>query len=113
MADSVEELLEEVSQMEDFGYANLEAACRKEKVPNKPGIYKIFYQGKLMKIDLAKEGLRQKFIEYYQGNGEHIDQEIRGEIRVKWRICKPGQLSKVVDKMLQEAKEDGKDLPWQ
>ena len=49
------------------GSASLREAYLDKKAPNKPGVYRLYHNGQLMKVGKATDGLRKRFSDYYRG----------------------------------------------
>ena len=99
------------------GKSKLKAAYKGE-APNKPGVYKVYYRGRLMKVGKAEDGLRKRFSDYYRGTSggtaglKYIDEGNRDEVVVQWLECSHSDCRKLETKWYDEAQERGEELPW-
>jgi len=109
-------LLKSVAQV--AGSATLKGAYLDKKAPNMPGVYKVFYQGQLMKVGKASDGLRKRFSDYYRGRSggtaglKYITEENRDSIRVSWLVCPTSKTRALEEKWYDVAKDNGEELPW-
>ena len=100
------------------GAALLRDAYTGEKAPRKPGVWKVFEDGRLMTLGKAKDGLRKRFSDLYRGKKggtagkEEIDERNRDRIVVWWRQCSCQDCVTIFDSMHQECTEAGEELPW-
>lgn len=64
--------------------------------PDEMGCYKIFCNGSLKYVGKAEDGIRKRFVQYYNGtttsysSGRKI-YENRDNIKVSWVVCKTGE----------------------
>ena len=63
----------------------------KTQAPNDMGCYKIFYDGELVYVGKAEDGIRKRFVQYYNGTTAHYTSakkifEHRDELEVSWQI---------------------------
>ena len=101
------------------GSASLRDAYLGEKAPRKPGVYRVYYHGQLMKVGKAADGLRKRFSDYYRGleggtaGSKYITRENRDDVHVQW-ILRPASQTRDLEKRLHDqAKSQGETLPWQ
>lgn len=101
-----------------FGSASLRDAYLEKKAPNSPGVYKVFYQGELMKVGKAEDGLRKRFSDYYRGKKggtaglKYITHENRDRVSVQWAVCGAENARHLELKWYDEAKAQGQSMPW-
>ena len=65
----------------------------KSSAPNEMGCYKIYCDGGLKYVGKAEDGIRKRFVQYYNGTTAHYPSakkiyENRDRIKVSWVICK-------------------------
>ena len=63
----------------------------KSSAPNQMGCYKIFYAGKLVYVGKAEDGIRKRFVQYYNGTTTHYTSgrkifEHRDALKVSWKV---------------------------
>lgn len=63
------------------------------KAPNSSGCYQIYYNGKLVYVGKAQDGIRKRFVQYYNGTTKHYKSgkkiyDHRNKITVKWTVLK-------------------------
>lgn len=62
------------------------------RAPNAMGCYKIFQHGELKYVGKAEDGIRKRFVQYYNGtttgysSGRKI-YEARDSVTVSWQLC--------------------------
>lgn len=64
----------------------------KVDAPNMMGCYKIYLYGNLKYVGKAEDGIRKRFVQYYNGTTAHYPSakkilENRDNIFVEWQIC--------------------------
>ena len=96
----------------------LRAAYLEKQAPNKPGVYKMYHDGKLMKVGKAEDGLRKRFSDYYRGQkggtagSRYVNESNRDEIEVWW-VCLPRDKCREAERnMTQQAIDGDEKLPW-
>ncbi len=67
-----------------------------KRAPNEMGCYKIYCGGGLKYVGKAEDGIRKRFVQYYNGTTAHYSSgrriyENRDSIKVSWVICKTGE----------------------
>lgn len=65
----------------------------KSSAPDSMGCYKIYCDGGLKYVGKAEDGLRKRFVQYYNGTTAHYSSgrkiyENRDSIKVSWLVCK-------------------------
>ncbi len=60
--------------------------------PNSMGCYKIYYLDDLVYVGKAEDGIRKRFVQYYNGTTAHYPSakkiyEKRDSITVDWEVC--------------------------
>ena len=86
-------LVKTVSSVAGAGRTSLRNVYENKAAPNESGVYKVFYQGELMKVGKAEDGLRKRFSDYYRGSAggtaglSYITSENRDEVQVSWKTC--------------------------
>ena len=63
----------------------------KTKAPNSMGCYKIYLHGSLKYVGKAEDGIRKRFVQYYNGTTAHYTSgrtiyENRDSIEVEWSV---------------------------
>ena len=63
----------------------------KSSAPNQMGCYRIYLGGKLMYVGKAEDGIRKRFVQYYNGTTAHYPSaqsiyEHRDEVKVSWQV---------------------------
>ena len=110
-------LLKVVGSVLGNGKCSLKAAYEGQ-APNKPGVYKVYYGGQLMKVGKAADGLRKRFSDYYRGVSggtaglKYIDESNRDEVFVQWVQCSRSDCRSLEEKWYDQAKENGEEMPW-
>ena len=71
------------------GRMSLEQA--KKEAPNNMGCYKIYLSGSLKYVGKAEDGIRKRFVQYYNGTTAHYTSgrliyENRDNITVEWKV---------------------------
>ena len=111
------------SRMNTEGAALLKEAYREECVseslaPQKPGVFKIFLNGRLMTLGKAEDGLRKRFSDLYRGlpggtaGKKEIGEDNRDKVVVWWKQCSRKEGERLRICMLSECLEAGGKLPW-
>jgi hypothetical protein len=91
------DLIAGVAKAAGVGRCSLKAAYEGQ-APNRSGVYKVYYEGQLMKVGKAEDGLRKRFSDYYRGTSggtaglSYIDENNRDEITVSWMECSKSNL---------------------
>lgn len=83
------DLFSALGNLTGTGKAKLSEA--KSSAPNKMGCYRIYYQGRLVYVGKAEDGIRKRFVQYYNGTTAHYPSaqnifEHRDEITVSWQV---------------------------
>ena len=83
------------------GKASLREAA--SSAPNSMGCYKIIYGGHLVYVGKAEDGLRKRFVQYYNGTAAHYPSakkiyEHRDEISVIWQVLSSPQECRNVER---------------
>jgi len=113
-----DKISEAFSNATGLGAATLKSAYLEKKAPARPGVYKVMYKGKLMKVGKAENGLRKRFSDYYRGTAggtaglKYITPENRDDIQVTWKECPKSEARKLETLWHDEAKKRGEQLPW-
>lgn len=100
-----------------LGSSSLRSAAENSSL-NTPGVYELRYQGQLMKVGKAEDGLRKRFSDYYRGQAggtaylKYIDETNRDGVSAKWRKCERSQCRALETQMHDAAKARGEELPW-
>ena len=111
-------LFDLISGATGMGSASLRAAYLDEKAPKAPGVYKVHYQGQLMKVGKAEDGLRKRFSDYYRGlmggtaGLKHITESNRDDIKVSWKTCERRECRALEEQWYDKAISAGESLPW-
>jgi len=107
-----------LSSAAGMGSASLKSAYFDKKAPQGPGVYKITYQGQLMKVGKASDGLRKRFSDYYRGQAggtaglKYITESNRDDVHVQWKECSPTEARKIETRWYDQAIQRGEELPW-
>ena len=85
------------------------------QAPNKMGCYLIYYKGKCVYVGKAEDGIRKRFVQYYNGTTSHYTSgrmiyEHRDELSVKWIILPTREACRTVEGKLIE--KYGKENLW-
>lgn len=105
-------------KMAGMGSATLQAAYVQKQAPTGSGVYQIRYQGQLMKVGMAKDGLRKRFSDYYRGLSggtaglRHITEDNRDRIIVSWKECPRDECRAREKYMYDNFKNQGEEMPW-
>lgn len=97
---------------------SLKDAYKNKKSPKGPGVYKIIYKDKLMKVGKASDGLRKRFSDYYRGESggtaglKYITNENRDYVYVNWSECPVEECRDNEIKLYEQAKKMGEELLW-
>lgn len=100
------------------GRASLKDAYLNKLAPTGAGVYQIKYQGQLMKVGKASDGLRKRFSDYYRGQEggtaalKYITASNRDQVIVSWKECSKDMCRKLETQMYDSAKARGEELPW-
>lgn len=100
------------------GASSLKEAYLEKKAPKDPGVYKVFYQGQLMKVGKAEDGLRKRFSDYYRTKEggtaglKFITKDNRNNVQVTWTVCKKNECRMREEELYNKAKRGGEELPW-
>lgn len=100
------------------GQAPLRAAYLEQKAPRKPGVYKVYYCGQLMKVGKAVDGLRKRFSDYYRGKAggtaglKEITSENRDQVEVQWLVCPKENARQIETDWYDRARARGEEMPW-
>jgi hypothetical protein len=98
--------------------ASLKSAYLDKKAPKGAGVYRIKYNGQLMKVGKASDGLRKRFSDYYRGASggpaalKYITEENRDRVFVSWKECSGSETRKLETQWYDQAKVNGEELPW-
>ena len=73
-----------------FGGGKIPLSEAVKSAPNDMGCYKIFYGGKLVYVGKAEDGIRKRFVQYYNGTTAHYPSgrrihENRESVKVSWQ----------------------------
>ena len=107
-----------VSSATGMGNASLKSAYLDKKAPKDPGVYRIKYEGQLMKVGKASDGLRKRFSDYYRGSSggtaalKYITKSNRDQVSVSWKKCSASEARKLEKQWHDQAKANGNELPW-
>ena len=107
-----------VSHATGMGSTTLKSAYLDKKAPSGPGVYKITYNGQLMKVGKAEDGLRKRFSDYYRGKAggtaglKYITESNRDNVEVAWKECSVSEAREIEIMWYDQAIERGEELPW-
>lgn len=84
--------------------------------PNQPGVYILFYRGRVMKVGSAEIGIQKRMQQYYAlnchcGLNRFINEENREEIRVSYQTCAASQCLELESKLFDKYGPIER-LPW-
>lgn len=74
-----------------------------KSAPNSMGCYKIYYNGELVYVGKAEDGVRKRFVQYYNGttisysSGRKIH-ENRDKVTVNWKVLSTREECRSVEK---------------
>lgn len=111
-------LINNISRATGMGNCSLKAAYLDEQAPKGCGVYKIKYQGQLMKVGKAEDGLRKRFSDYYRGQSggtaglKYITESNRDDVTVMWVECSRENTRSLEKQWYDEARAKGEELPW-
>ncbi len=96
------------------GSSSLKHSAEPTKNPNRPGVYILRMNGKVMKVGSAEIGVQKRMQQYYGlnphcGLNKHINESNRNRISVKWQVCNSSQCKELESKLFDKY---GDDLPW-
>jgi hypothetical protein len=98
------------------GSSSLKEASENMGLDKKCGVYRVYYEGQLMKVGKAEYGLRQRFRQYYNGEQsgalKYITADNRDDVTVSWIFCSKSEARQRELDMYDRAKKDGEKLPW-
>lgn len=85
----LESIFSIVMEVSGTGKASLKEAA--SYAPNRMGCYKIFWEGEAVYAGKAEDGLRKRFVQYYNGTTRHYSSankiyEHRDELTVFWKV---------------------------
>lgn len=104
-------LLDSLLSASGIGRAFLSDAVK--DAPNSMGVYQVKLKGKLMYVGKAEDGLRKRFVQYYNGTagGYNSADNIyrhRDEVVVEWRVVRTREECRYHEKILIQKKNP----PW-
>ena len=90
------------------GKAPLSEAVK--SAPNAMGCYRIFYGGRLVYVGKAEDGIRKRFVQYWNGTTTHYPSgrkihENRDNITVSWQVLKSREECREVERKWIESLE--------
>jgi len=96
------------------GSSSLKDSADPTKNSNRPGVYLLLMNGKVMKAGSAEIGVQKRMQQYYGlnprcGLNKHINESNRDRISIKWQICNLSQCKELESKLFDKY---GDDLPW-
>lgn len=100
------------------GSASLRNAYLNKQAPRGPGCYKVYYNGQLMKVGKAGDGLRKRFSDYYRGASggtaalKYITEDNRDQVRVTWVECSKSDCRRIETQWYDKAEANGEEMPW-
>lgn len=101
-----------------YSRASLKDAYCAQLAPAGPGVYKLYLNGRLMKVGKASDGLRKRFSDYYRGitggtaGLKYINESNRDDIIAVWVECEISQCRELEIKLYNEAEARGEKMPW-
>lgn len=82
--------------IESSGSVSIPLKDATKTAPNRMGCYKIYLNGSLKYVGKAEDGIRKRFVQYYNGTTAHYSSAIkiyehREQIKVKWAVLQSSE----------------------